>query len=599
MVHSSGLQLRKNGVTRPKKYSELSPTEAIQADCDVKATNIILQGLPPEVYALERDVLLYDVFDKFAYKIRESLRDLLLVIFLLLINDMNILQHETGTISMYTKFLNTLPPEWSKFMTDVKLLRVTYGLILEELSGNNSGNKDQLSATTHREGPWSKQCTPNRGKGMIRGLRIKNSPKGQATQTVITHNAAYQADDLDAYDSDCDELNTAKVALMVNLSHYGSDALSEVAVQNSNSSAQQDDLILSVIEQLKTQVVHCTKTNLENKSVNDTLTAELERYKEQVKVLKEGQNVDLKSQDNVSDSCAQSVEIDHLKRTLLEHLKEKESLLQTVTLLKNDFKKEESRNLDREIALEKQIKHLDNIVFKRDQSAQTVHMLTKPQFFYDNTTKQALGFQNPFYQDKQAVGTLARCGDIIQKTNPIMIPDLEETLTLAEESRLKMLLKHKDKMMQEKIKQIDTTPIDYAALNKLYKDFETRFVPQTELSAEQAFWSHNSVSSSEPNLSDRPTNSKKEHATAITEGSWGFDHTKCLFWDEINSICKSFVKPSTSASGSQPSGNTKKDKILQTQSSTQKNKVEAHPRKVKYSLKNKDHVVASKGTVMM
>ncbi|GKF85723.1 hypothetical protein Tco_0253550, partial [Tanacetum coccineum] len=56
------------------------------------------------------------------------------------------------------------------------------------------------------------------------------------------------------------------------------------------------------------------------------------------------------------------------------------------------------------------------------------------------------------------------------------------------------------------------------------------------------------------------------------------------------------VKPSTSASGSQPSDNTKKDKILQTQSSTQMNKVEAHPRKVKSSLKNKDHVVAPKGT---
>ncbi|GJR93369.1 hypothetical protein Tco_0265543 [Tanacetum coccineum] len=51
--------------------------------------------------------------------------------------------------------------------------------------------------------------------------------EGQATQTVITHNDAYQADDLDAYDSNCDELNTAKVALMVNLSHYGSDALVE------------------------------------------------------------------------------------------------------------------------------------------------------------------------------------------------------------------------------------------------------------------------------------------------------------------------------------------------------------------------------------
>nr|GFA43029.1 hypothetical protein [Tanacetum cinerariifolium] len=43
---------KENRVTRPKKYSELSATEAIQADCDVKAMNIILQGLPPEVYAL-------------------------------------------------------------------------------------------------------------------------------------------------------------------------------------------------------------------------------------------------------------------------------------------------------------------------------------------------------------------------------------------------------------------------------------------------------------------------------------------------------------------------------------------------------------------
>ncbi|GKB62783.1 retrovirus-related pol polyprotein from transposon TNT 1-94, partial [Tanacetum coccineum] len=56
------------------------------------------------------------------------------------------------------------------------------------------------------------------------------------------------------------------------------------------------------------------------------------------------------------------------------------------------------------------------------------------------------------------------------------------------------------------------------------------------------------------------------------------------------------VKPSTSASGSQPSGNTKKDKIRQTPSSTQMNKVEAHPRKVKSSFKNKDCVVQPKGT---
>nr|GFD34290.1 hypothetical protein [Tanacetum cinerariifolium] len=94
-------------------------------------------------------------------------------------------------------------------------------------------------------------------------------------------------------------------------------------VQNSNSSAQQDALILSVIEQLKTQAINFTKINLDNKSVNDTLTTELERYKEQVKVLKEGQNVEVKCRDNFPDSHEQNAEIDHLKQTLSEHLQEK------------------------------------------------------------------------------------------------------------------------------------------------------------------------------------------------------------------------------------------------------------------------------------
>ncbi|GJW12816.1 hypothetical protein Tco_1578643 [Tanacetum coccineum] len=116
-------------------------------------------------------------------------------------------------------------------------------------------------------------------------------PEGQATQTVITHNAAYQVDDLDEYDSHCDELNTVKVALMANLFYYDLAKNQKGNVQNSNSSLKQDALILSVIEQLKTQVINCTKINLDNKSVNDTLTAELERYKEQVKVLKEGKQM--------------------------------------------------------------------------------------------------------------------------------------------------------------------------------------------------------------------------------------------------------------------------------------------------------------------
>nr|GEV78136.1 putative reverse transcriptase domain-containing protein [Tanacetum cinerariifolium] len=107
--------IEENGVTRLKKYSELSPTEAIQADRDVKATTIILQGLPLEVYALvsthkvakdlweriqmlmqgtsltkqERECKLYDEFDKFAYRKGKSLRYYSLR-FSLLLNDMNI-----------------------------------------------------------------------------------------------------------------------------------------------------------------------------------------------------------------------------------------------------------------------------------------------------------------------------------------------------------------------------------------------------------------------------------------------------------------------------------------------------------------------------
>nr|GEW57318.1 hypothetical protein [Tanacetum cinerariifolium] len=145
---------------------------------------------------------------------------------------------------------------------------------------------------------------------------------------VVTTNAAYQADDLDAYDLDCDEINTVKIALMANLSHYGSDNL----VENSTLPALQDDLILYVIEQLKTQVVNCTKINQDNKQVNELLMAKLERYKNQERVLNE-----LKHDDKASTSYEPSQEIESLKHTMSEHLKEKESLEQKITILKNDF----------------------------------------------------------------------------------------------------------------------------------------------------------------------------------------------------------------------------------------------------------------------
>nr|GEZ29714.1 hypothetical protein [Tanacetum cinerariifolium] len=67
-------------------------------------------------------------------------------------------------------------------------------------------------------------------------LRNLSNPRKQATindgrvtlQPILRRQISFAtADDLDAYDSHCDELNTAKLALMANLSHYGSDALAK------------------------------------------------------------------------------------------------------------------------------------------------------------------------------------------------------------------------------------------------------------------------------------------------------------------------------------------------------------------------------------
>ncbi|GJZ96235.1 hypothetical protein Tco_0668569 [Tanacetum coccineum] len=124
--------LLKNGVTSTKKYAELSATEKIQADCDLKATNIILQGLPSDVYSLERECKLYDTFDKFTHIKGESLYQYYLR-FTQLINEMNIYKMKMEQFQVNTKLLNSLLPEWSKFVTDVKLVKDLHATNFDQL----------------------------------------------------------------------------------------------------------------------------------------------------------------------------------------------------------------------------------------------------------------------------------------------------------------------------------------------------------------------------------------------------------------------------------------------------------------------------------
>nr|GEY51572.1 retrovirus-related Pol polyprotein from transposon TNT 1-94 [Tanacetum cinerariifolium] len=79
----------------------------------------------------------------------------------------------------------------------------------------------------HRANKGLSRVITAKAKEELEFLADLGTPESSSNQIVITNNAAYQADDLDAYDSDCDEINSAKIALMENLSHYGSYNLAE------------------------------------------------------------------------------------------------------------------------------------------------------------------------------------------------------------------------------------------------------------------------------------------------------------------------------------------------------------------------------------
>ncbi|GJT76090.1 retrovirus-related pol polyprotein from transposon TNT 1-94 [Tanacetum coccineum] len=475
--------IKENGVTRPRKYSELTPTDEIQADCDVKATNIILQGLPPEVYALVSN-------HRIAKELWERIQ------FLKQGTSLTKQERECDdpidAINHMTSFLSAVVtscyPTTNNQGRQISFATGTSRTYTPGASGSNSGKQRTIICyNCNGEGYMSKQCTKPKRKrddswfkdkvllvqaqanGQILHevelafLADPGSAEGQATQTVITHNAAYQVDDLDAYNSDCDELNTAKVALMANLSHCGSDALTKVnnqdnmdnnminqamqyviesqqaVVQNSNSSAQQDALILSVIEQLKIQ------------------------------------------------------------------------------------------------------------------------------FFYDHTTKQALGFQNPFYLKKaQQLEPKLYDGNVIKNTSAIVILDSEETLMLTEESQV-------DTQLNQEIFQRDNSVSNQSA-----PSFDQYF-ELNELKAQSQ-------------EKDTVIKKLKERIKSLS-GNMSEDKIK----KDIEEIETINIELDHRSSGSQPSGNTKKDKIQRTPSSTQKNKVEAHPRTVKSSLKNKNCFVEPKG----
>nr|GEX73779.1 hypothetical protein [Tanacetum cinerariifolium] len=133
-----------NGVTsikHPQTPDDLPPKERLRYDSDIKAVNIILLGLPVDIYTLinhyqtakdiwdrnkeliegtkmtkqERASMLYDEFDRFTSEPGELIHSYYLR-YAKLINDMNMIQMSMSNMQTNTKFVNHLQLEWSRFV---------------------------------------------------------------------------------------------------------------------------------------------------------------------------------------------------------------------------------------------------------------------------------------------------------------------------------------------------------------------------------------------------------------------------------------------------------------------------------------------------
>nr|GEZ73475.1 hypothetical protein [Tanacetum cinerariifolium] len=188
-------------------------------------------------------------------------------------------------------------------------------------------------------------------------------------------------------------------------------------------------------------------------------------------------------------------------------------------------------------------------------------------------------------------------GDVIKNNSAIVISDSEETLMLAEESHSKMILKQKDPVMLEK--KVNTTPVDYAekdlvitALKDDLKKLKGKYLVDDVVTshsiapemlkvymeplapkllnnrtAHSDYLRHTQEQAAilkevvEQGKSQNPLNNSLNHASSSSN-----------LVSNKHALFSTGVRPSTSASGSQPSGNTKKDKIQRPPSSPQKNK---------------------------
>ncbi|GJV70874.1 ribonuclease H-like domain-containing protein [Tanacetum coccineum] len=257
---------------------------------------LLLQG--SELSLQERESKLYDDFDTFTSIPGETVHSYYMR-FAQLINDMYTIGMTMKPLQVNTNFVNHLQPDWNKFVTDVKLAKYMHTTNFDHLYAHQRqheahANEVRLSRQRQgvvgqarvvicynyqEEGHFARQCTkPKRPKNsawfkekMLLTEALESGAyldpeqfafladngdtviPAQASQEIPTL-ATFQTDDLDAFDSDCDDIPSAKAVLMANLSSYDLDVLLEVIVDRNAKVADFGKQIHSLKLQLNATV---------------------------------------------------------------------------------------------------------------------------------------------------------------------------------------------------------------------------------------------------------------------------------------------------------------------------------------------------------
>ncbi|GJV27092.1 hypothetical protein Tco_1383540 [Tanacetum coccineum] len=191
-----------------------------------------------------------------------------------------------------------------------------------------------LSATTIKEAGQILD------KEQLAFLADPGVPDGQVVQTIILNNAAFQTEDLDTYDYDCNDISTAQAVLMANISNYGSDVISEVP----HSETYLNDIVNQGVQVMQ---------DFEQPPAMDFTDNEIDSDSN---IIPREKMIDSQMDDMIREKLALKEQVDSLEQNLSKQIKEKECLLQTFTVFKSKSKEKEDKYMENEIDLEKKIK---------------------------------------------------------------------------------------------------------------------------------------------------------------------------------------------------------------------------------------------------